>query len=232
MVDYRTFRFKKLKNEFRYLLMLIWWPIYGILFYTLEKVPSLAKYSIFGEYKEVYCSWDAEIPLCEWFFIPYLFWFVLIVGMHAYTLFLDIPAFKKMMKFFMITYTATLVIYFLFPTYQDLRKEMAEIERDNFLINCVRHFYNFDTSTNVCPSLHVIGTWASIYGAFQCKRFQKPAWVVVLLIIGVLICLSTVFMNQHSIIDVFAAIPLCILASFLSGWEPLKKRKEKKLQTA
>jgi len=232
MVDYRTFRFSKLKTDFRYLLMLLWWPIYGVMFYTLEKIPSLAKFSVFGEYKEVVCDLDGEIPFCEWFFIPYLFWFVLIVGMHGYTLFWDIPAFKKMMKFFMITYTSTVVIYFLFPTCQNLRGELAEIDRDNFLISCIKSFYNFDTSTNVCPSLHVIGSWASIYGAFQCKRFRTPLWVTVFLIIGILISLSTVFLNQHSVIDVFAAVPLCILASFLSGWEPLKNRKAKELKTA
>ena len=228
MVDYRKLRFNNLNSpQFRHLLMLLWWPLYGVLFYTLEKVPALAQFSFFGEYKDVYCRWDAEIPFCEWFFIPYLFWFVLIVAMHGYTLFFDIPAFKKMMKFFMITYTSTLVIYFLFPTEQNLRSEIVSVGRDNILIDWINSFYQFDTNTNVCPSLHVIGTWASVYGAFQCKPFRKPTWVVILTVIGISICMSTVFLNQHSIIDVFVAIPLCVAATFLSGWEPLKKRKAK-----
>ncbi len=221
MVDYRSFRFSKLNTpQFRHILMLIWWPLYGICFYTLEKVPSLAKYSLFGEYKEVYCDIDANIPFCEWFLIPYLFWFVLIVGMHIYTFFWDVEAFKKMMKFFMITYTATLVIYFLFPTCQNLRGEINNITRDNFLIRFVKDFYQFDTSTNVCPSLHVIGSWASVYGAFQCKKLRTWGWGVLFCVLGVLISVSTVFLNQHSIIDVFAAVPLCLGATFLSGRSP------------
>ena len=76
--------------------MLLFWPIYGIAFYTLERgLPGRV-------YFPVESVIDAYIPFCEWFFIPYLFWFVLIVAMHGYTLFFDIPAFKKMMKFFMM----------------------------------------------------------------------------------------------------------------------------------
>ncbi len=227
MVDYRSLRFNNIKSpQFRHLLLLLWWPLYGVLFYTLEMLPAIAKFSFFGEYNDVYCSLDAAIPFCEWFFIPYLLWFVLIFAMHGYTLLWDVPAFKKMMRFFMLSYTSTLIIYFLFPTSQSLRGEIENIGRDNILIDWIKSFYEFDTNTNVCPSLHVIGTWASLYGAFQSKFFRKPIWVAVLLILGIAICLSTVFLNQHSIIDVFAAIPLCIAVTFLAGWKPKKKKIE------
>ena len=31
----------------------------------------------------------------------------------------------------------------------------------------------------------------------------------------ILICISAVFMKQHSVLDIFAAIPICILGHFL-----------------
>lgn len=215
MVDYRKFRFNKLKGEFRYLLMLIWWPFYGIAFYIAEKCPGFVeKISITEPFIEVHCGLDDMIPFCELFLIPYLFWFVLLVGMHAYTLLLDVSAFKKMMLFIMISYTTTVVIYYLFPTEQLLRPEV--FPRDNFLTRFMSDFYAYDTNTNVCPSLHVIGTWAAVYGAFKTERFRKKGWVCAFLIVGVLICLSTVFLKQHSVIDVILAIPVCLISRVIT----------------
>ena len=98
---------KKLKPEFdlwrfvlgtlrpdqtRHLWLLLYWPIYGLFFFFVEKL-----YRPEGYYS-VYCSLDDAIPFCELFLIPYLFWFVYLIGMHIYTLIYDISAFKKMME--------------------------------------------------------------------------------------------------------------------------------------
>ena len=155
-VDYRNFRLGKLNtDEFRHILLLLFWPAFGLLFSYVERYYPVEKYY------SVHCALDDAIPFCEWFFIPYLFWFVWLVASIAYTFFYDIPAFKKMMYFIIFTYTATIIIYFLFPTCQDLRP--PEFERQNLLTQMISGFYQFDTNTNVCPSIHVIGSFA---GAF------------------------------------------------------------------
>ncbi|MBQ5840521.1 MAG: phosphatase PAP2 family protein [Clostridia bacterium] len=206
MINYLSLRPRNLlSDEFRHLLLLLYWPVYGILFWYVE-----AHYPV-ENYFAVYHPLDDLIPFCELFVLPYMFWFAFIVGMLAYTLFWDVDAFRRMMWFTIFTYSTTLVIYFLFPTCQELRP--AVFERDNFLTRFMADFYAYDTNTNVCPSLHVIGSWAVVFTAWHTPLFRKPAWAVSFGVMGVLISASTVFLKQHSLWDVIAAVPLCII-----GW--------------
>ena len=118
-VDYRQFRFSKLNTpEFSHVWLLLYWPIFGLGFSYVERFYPVAHYI------EMHCALDDLIPFNEWFLIPYLFWFVYLIGAVAYTFFFDVPGFRRMMRFVMITYSVTLIIYFLFPTCQMLRPEV------------------------------------------------------------------------------------------------------------
>ena len=205
IVNYRSFRFSKLNDpEYRHLKLLVFWPIFGLLFYFTEHLSGVSSYF------PVYSTLDDLIPLCEYFLIPYLFWFLYLIGMHIYTLFYDIPAFRKLMLFIIISYSVTLLIYLVFPNCQELRP--AAFERDNVFTRILAHYYLFDTNTNVCPSLHVIGSVAVWYASWHIKPLQTPAWKIAFSLSAVLISISTVFLKQHSIVDIFAAIPVCLLA--------------------
>lgn len=208
VVDYRKLRLHNLNStEFKHLKFLLYWPLYGLLFLFVERFYPVQNYFV------VHCSWDDKIPFCEFFVIPYLFWFIYLIGMHLYTLLYDIDAFKKMMKFIILTYSVTIVIYLLFPTCQELRP--LQFERDNFLTRFMTDFYQFDTNTNVCPSIHVIGTLAVLFTAFHCKDLKGIGWRVIFMVTTVLICASTVLLKQHSILDVLAALPICLVAYFV-----------------
>ena len=205
MVDYRKFRLSRLNSEeFKHLWLLLYWPVYGVLFWFAERFYTVESYKV------MYHPLDDRIPFCEWFLIPYMFWFLYLVGMHIYTLLYDVDSFRRMMKFIIITYTVTIMIYFLFPTCQELRP--ISFERDNFLTRFMSAFYRFDTNTNVCPSIHVIGTLAVLFTALHCKTLQGFGWKLAFSVTAVLICASTVFLKQHSILDVVAALPLCVIA--------------------
>ena len=204
-VDYRQFRLNKLNtDQFRHLKLLLFWPAFGLLFFFMERLRPVAHYHV------VHCFLDDMIPFCECFLIPYLLWFVALVGMILYTLLFDVKAFRKFMWFVIITYSVTIVIYFLFPTCHNLRPE--EFARDNVFTRFMGWFYTFDTNTNVCPSIHVIGAMAALFTAWDAKGLSKTAWRVAFTVLTVLICLSTVFLKQHSAVDVVAALPLCIIA--------------------
>ena len=110
----------------------------------------------------------------------------------------------------MITYTVTTVIYIVYPTCQNLRP--TEFARDNFCVDIVKALYNFDTNTNVCPSLHVIGSFAVLFTTWNCKKLRSFKFQAVLVPLTVLISLSTVFLKQHSIVDIYAALALCAVA--------------------
>ena len=203
--DFRRFRFSKLNtDEFRHLKLLIFWPIFGLFFTVGERFYNV------GHYYSMHCPLDDMIPFCEWFLIPYLFWFVYLIGTIVYTFFFDVAAFKRMMYFIIITYSITMLIYLVFPTCQDLRP--TQFARDNVLTRFVAWFYNFDTNTNVCPSIHVLGSVAAMLGLCDCRRLQNPKLKLLFILLCVLICISTVFMKQHSVLDVLAALPLCVIA--------------------
>lgn len=161
-------------------------------------------------YIPIHCPLDDMIPFCEYFLIPYLFWFVFLIGIHLYTLFFDTESFKKLMKFIIVSYSLAMLIYILFPNCHELRP--LTFERDNIFTRFLSEFYQFDTNTNVFPSLHVIGSAAVMVSAWNSKHFHTPGWRIVFGVTAVLISVSTVFLKQHSVLDVFAAVPICILA--------------------
>ena len=190
-------------DEFRHVKLLLFWPLFGIMFSFVERFYHV------GSYYVMHCAFDDAIPFCEWFLIPYLFWFVYLIGTLVYTFFFDVPAFKRMMRFIICTYTITMVIYLLFPTCQNLRPEV--FPRDNALTRFIGWFYTFDTNTNVCPSLHVIGSMAAFFAFWYAPIFSKRGWRIASTVAAFFISISTVFMKQHSILDVFAALALSLV---------------------
>lgn len=198
--DYKNFRFNKLNTpEYSHLWLLVYWAFYGIMFFVLERVLDV-------KYIDVHCRLDDYIPFCEYFVIPYYFWFVFLTGMLLYSLLFNIDTYRKYMMYIIITYSITLVIYMIFPTEQNLRP--TEFERNNIFTVIMSKLYNFDTNTNVCPSIHVIGSLAVCFSAWNDENFKSFAWRFFFLSATVLICLSTVFLKQHSAVDVFLAIIL------------------------
>ncbi len=204
-VDYRKLRLSNLTSpRYRHLFLLLYWPVYGLMFLFVERFYAV------DFYHPMHCMLDDLIPFQELFLIPYLFWFVYLIGMLLYTLLYDVQAFRKMMHFIILTYSVTILIYLVYPTCQNLRP--AEFTRDNFLTRFMAAFYQFDTNTNVCPSLHVVGSLAVAFTAWNCKALQSRGWKAAFGITAFLICISTVFLKQHSVLDIAAALILCAAA--------------------
>jgi membrane-associated phospholipid phosphatase len=129
-----------------------------------------------------------------------------------YTLLFDLKSFVNFMKFIIMSYSAAITIYILFPNCQELRPVM--FEHNNILTRFMAVYYQVDTNTNVCPSLHVIGSVAVMFAAWGSKHFSTPGWKIVFGIMAILISVSTVFLKQHSVLDILAAVPICIAAYY------------------
>ena len=110
----------------------------------------------------------------------------------------------------------------IWPTCQNLRP--AAFERDNLLTRFMAQFYQFDTNTNVCPSIHVLGTMAVLLTSYHCRSTSTPGWKIAFTVAAVLICASTVFLKQHSILDVAAAFALCPVPSIAAALARGKRR--------
>ncbi len=201
--DYRKFRISEvLTPQFSHILLLLYWPIYGILFLYFERIRDCT-------YHTVESPLDACIPFVPAFIIPYFFWFIYLIGMIAYTFFTDVASFKKCMWYIIITYSVTSLIYFIYPTCQNLRPDFTG---NSLFSNIVSGLYVFDTNTNVCPSIHVLGSFAVCFTALKCERLNKPVVKILFTLLAILISISTVFLKQHSVIDIFAALVIAFLS--------------------
>lgn len=215
-------------SKYRHLFLLLYWPVYGIVFMTLEHFWPHIWEAITGKalvYEEVVCWIDAYIPFCEWFVIPYYFWFVFLVGMVLYGVLFDIRALRHYMWFVILSYTATAIIYLIWPNMQALRP--TDFPRDNWMVDIVKGLYTFDTNTNVCPSIHVLGSFAVCFAGLHSETLKGWGWKVFFIVSTALISLATVFLRQHSILDVFAALALsavCYPLVFFVICRPKKKK--------
>ena len=203
-VDYRAFRLCRINDpEFSHLKLLLGWVGYFILYFLTENLIPVEKCT------PVHMWLDDVIPFCEWFLIPYVFWYLLIVVSLGYFLLYNVDSFRRLQTFIIITQIAAMAVYILFPNRQDLRP--AQFPRDNFLTRCIGLLYSLDTNTGVCPSLHVaysVGI-ASVWGK---QKDVSRLWKAFTFVAVILICLSTMFIKQHSAVDFFAALPVCLLA--------------------
>lgn len=222
VVDYRSFRLSKINEpEFGHLKYLFAWVGYFIMFFLTERlIPYEKCYPI-------HCKIDDIIPFCEIFIIPYVGWYFLIVGSLIFFALYNPKNFENMMKFIIVTQIVAMIIYIAFPNRQDLRPEF--FTRDNIFTDITKALYFIDTSTNVCPSLHV----AYSIGIASTWLKEKSATIkmkIFIVIICILICVSVAFVKQHSVIDILAALPVCILAEFIAFWDKYKnniKNKQK-----
>lgn len=203
MINYRRLNLRTITSpEYSHVLLLLYWPLFFLAFKVMEKL-------VVKDYFVMYCPLDDMIPFCEYFVIPYVFWFFYIISMLIYGLLYDRGCFRRFMWSIIISYTAALVIFILFPNGQDLRP--VTFQRDNVFTRYLAEFYNVDTNTNVFPSIHVLGAMMVFFAGFTCRRFAAPGWRIYFSLTTVLIILSTLFLKQHSVLDVLGALAICAL---------------------
>ena len=213
---------RHLWQKYRYLLILLYWPIYLIWFFTLEKhiVPP-------SSYFVVYCPLDDLIPFCEYFIIPYVLWYFYIALVTLLLLATDKEDFLRFCGFLFTGMTICLLICTFFPNGQHLRP--TEFPRNNLFTQAVRYLYSIDTPTNVLPSMHVLNSIGCHIALMKSKRFHRNiplqiiSWVLLFSITA-----STMFLKQHSVWDgvaaIILAIPLYVLAYKVNWQKVFHKR--------
>lgn len=218
VVDYREFRLSRWNEpRFSHLKLLLGWVGYFALFFLTENLIPPERC------RPIACAWDNRIPFCEYFIIPYVLWYVWIVASLLYFALYDIPSFRNLQKYIIITQIVAMAVYILFPNRQDLRPVV--FPRDNFFTDVVALLYALDTNTGVCPSLH----WAysiGIASVWLKRKESRPGTKLFMVFAAVMVCLSTMFVKQHSLLDGIAALPVCILAEYVVFHGPWRERKQ------
>lgn len=207
VVDYRQFRLSKINEpQFAHLKLLLGWVVYFLFYFLTENFIPVESCHV------IHSALDDLIPFNEFFFIPYCFWYLLIVISLVYFALYDVGNFKNLQIFIIITQVVAMTVYILYPSVQDLRP--TEFARDNFFTWLAGIIYTLDTPTGVCPSLHV----AYSLGIGSCWLKEKSAsklWKGFVVFSVILISLSTAVVKQHSVIDIAAALPVGLLAEIL-----------------
>ena len=208
-------------EKYHHWLYVIILPVYLTLFFITERFIGAD-----ANYTAMHHPLDDLIPFCEWFYIPYVLWYPFMGLVGLYLAFKDGNGFKRYMTYIGVSFIAAIGLFLLFPNGQDLRPDLATLGRDNLFTRAVSVLYKADTNTNVCPSLHVVGSMAAVFGIFHHPRLRKTVGLpIVGIILTVLICLATVFLKQHSVVDVFVAVPYGLILYGVVYWLPVLLKK-------
>lgn len=201
-------------SKYNHLFLLLYYFVLMWLYSTWEQM-IIPKYWMHSRLDDI-------IPFLKIFVIPYIGWYIYIIAALVYFGLKSREDFVKLCLFIFIGMTTCYVIYYFFPNGQQLR---PSISGDDLLTRMILGIWSVDNPYNVAPSMHVLDCIAVHAVIARSKILTNKRWVVWgSFISAVLISLSTVFIKQHSIIDVFAALLLgtMIYAFLYQPWKDWK----------
>ena len=203
-------KIKQFILRYRHAWVLLYSFIYMPWFCYLEK-------HRFSHYYLIHSPLDDYIPFVEYFIVPYLLWFLFIAVTIAYFFFTDRKGYYQLTAFLFTGMTIFLIICTVFPNELNLRPHT--FANDTVFTRLVQQLYSTDTPTNVLPSIHVYNSLGVHISVMNSERLRNQKWVRrSSFIIMVAICMSTVFLKQHSVVDVTGAMVLAyVMYQFVYG---------------
>ena len=138
----------------------------------------------------------------------FLFWLIL------YRLIARLPR-QKADRFFcanLLGKAISFTVFVLFPTTMSRPEINGMTVWDTFM----RFLYWIDAPDNLFPSLHCMIAWLCWVGIRGNRRVPLP-WRIAALLMAVAVCLSTLTIRQHVLMDVVGGILLSELSYWLAG---------------
>ena len=213
---------KKFWEKYRHGWVFLYIFIYLPWFFYLEK-------HITTDYHLIHTAIDDKIPFIEYFIVPYTLWFLFIAVTVGYFFFFgEKSEFYRLIILLFSGMTIFLIVSTIYPNGLQLRPET--FTRDNIFVDMVRQLYAVDTSTNVLPSIHVYNSLGAYIAISQCRKLKQYKWVQIFtLLLTISIILSTMFLKQHSVIDVVAAFFMAGIM-YVIVYRPIKVRDKNSLE--
>lgn len=213
---------KKIWEKYRHGWVFLYIFIYLPWFFYLEK-------HITTDYHLIHTAIDDKIPFIEYFIVPYTLWFLFIAVTVGYFFFFgEKSEFYRLIILLFSGMTIFLIVSTIYPNGLQLRPET--FTRDNIFVDMVRQLYAVDTSTNVLPSIHVYNSLGAYIAISHCSKLRQYKWVQILtLLLTISIVLSTMFLKQHSVIDVIAAF-FMVGIMYVIVYRPIKVRDKNSLE--
>ncbi|NLW10863.1 MAG: hypothetical protein GX028_02465 [Clostridiaceae bacterium] len=165
---------------------------------------------------------DDLIPFVPAFIIPYTLWFAYVASAIVLFLFISKQDYFRLCAFLFIGMSIILTIYMLFPNGHRLR---PQVDADGLFLTMIARLHDADTSTNVAPSIHVYNSIGVHIALAKAEKTANIRWLRSgSFVLMLLIIMSTVFLKQHSIDDIFFALPLCLVMYifvYKIDWSPV-----------
>ena len=201
--DTKIMKFLKDQNVSQIIPFLLYLVFYMIWFSILERLPRTRFFDLSSEL-------DTYIPFIVEFIIPYLSWFLFQAVWVVFVFFVDRKTYEQLTTMLMIGMTVFLVVSTFLPTKISLRPYY--IESRGICAFLVRRLWAVDTPTNVWPSIHVFNTTALMMTLFTSQHplLRKNAVRIPVVFWCGMIVLSTMFLKQHSVVDVSCGILMII----------------------
>jgi membrane-associated phospholipid phosphatase len=170
-------------------------------------------------------SLDKAIPFIKIFVVPYSAWVVYIFLTLVYLCFKDHALAFKTILVLDLGLVICFIIYYFFQTEGPVR---PVITGHDFLSKTLQYIYRIDQPYNSFPSIHVMSSYLLIR-AIRNSSWKKRRHQWLIGCFSTAIILATMFIKQHVILDVLAAILLveCLYKSVevVYKWLFLKNRK-------
>ena len=184
---------KTFLSKYKHAWLLCYGFIYLPWFCYLEK-------TITRNYHVMHVALDDFIPFNEYFIIPYMMWFLYVAGTIVFFLFRNKEDYYRICTFLFSGMTISLIICTLFRNGTDFR---PIIDPDkNIFCRMVFALYKTDTCTNVFPSVHVYNSICThVAISRNAVLRQHHGLQIGSFLLMVSICLATVFLKQHSVVD-------------------------------
>jgi membrane-associated phospholipid phosphatase len=192
---------KSKKKDLPYLLFLLVMPVLGMIYKFLNTNPRDAVI--------LSTDFDGFIPFLPIFIVPYIIWYAFILGYLVYFWYKDTAVYLKTLSVIVLGELICFIIYFYFQT----TVPRPELHGNGILIELVAMIYNHDRPYNAFPSIHVLTTFAIMLGNININN-KHLFHSLFIPIMGSSIIISTLFVKQHYILDMFGSM---FLTAFIYG---------------
>lgn len=196
-------RLRTFVNKYKHAWILSYAFIYLPWFLYLEK-------TVTRDYYVLHTRLDDMIPFNEYFIIPYLLWFAYVAGTILFFFFTNKQDYYRLCAYLFTGMTISLLICTIFPNGTDLRT-LVDPDK-NFCSKLVFYLHAADTSTNIFPSIHVFNSIGVHIAVMHSESLRKKRWVCnASFILMIAICMATVVLKQHSVVDVAGSLVMAYL---------------------
>ncbi|KPY38131.1 MULTISPECIES: phosphatase PAP2 family protein [Pseudomonas syringae group] len=147
---------------------------------------------------------DQWIPFIahSWWLYALFFPYVLLAAAYA-----SAERFRAFGTATAMAFGVALVCFWLFP--EIVPRPEVDLIDNAFLKQRISRLWQLDSASNGCPSLHVAVTCLACRALWD----QHHKWLIA--ITGLLICVSTLTLKQHTVIDVAGGVMLAVVCTLL-----------------